>query len=733
MVTPRRFMHASRLLLLIPALLVAVAGPWVRADEEKPPVGDLAMERILRHGVNVSFRFQRDLEGEEWNAVPPDRSGREERYRFWRLSYVVPGFVIRDRRTVLVSDPWIAPGAVASVTVQTPSGETVRGRLRGFLREVEAVIIETDADLPLEPLTLESFQAVGEEASPAPRIAGSLAEGADGYDVWVEALGGGRHRPIGDDGTPGYGMPETAHDGIRGTGGDGARTVDLVLDGEARPLGFRFGAALPPGSRWRGPDVLAAEEVSLAGLRAQARAFGEASVLHRVKVAFRTQSRHDRDASPIFFGPDDADEEEFWGVAVTAEFVVVPGALEDDQIRKIRQVRIADDEGPGLDASFVGRLPGYEAFLVRVEDAPLTPVAAEAPPVPSIGEAILVHQLAWRGGRRRDQIDYNRVTGWGRGYGDRRFLGTEREVVSGAFLRSVDGKLLGFAAVLDPEDRERSLGEERRPGRTRSVFHPVAVLFQDVGLPETLAAAPDTRVMPQEEAEAHRSPWLGVEYDAIDEGVAELLDVSSPTRDGGRGLIVIRVYEDSPADRAGLEEGDILLSVQRTSGPGGPPVDLRDTGGGGMFGFFPWQGSSAPWRTRSNALVQLLKDWGVGTTYTLAYLRDGREAEAPFTVEMAPPDFASAPRIFDSATGLEVRDLTFEVKRALRMPNDATGVVTARIETGSPAAQARIEENELILEFEGVPILDAAHFARLLDEARSGGREQVRVVVRRLG
>lgn len=127
---------------------------------------------------------------------------------------------------------------------------------------------------------------------------------------------------------------------------------------------------------------------------------------------------------------------------------------------------------------------------------------------------------------------------------------------------------------------------------------------------------------------------------------------------------------------------DILLSIRRITTPGGPSIDLRDDGASsfphfpGMFGY---DGAAAPWRARANALVRLLQDWGPGTRWELVWWRDGDEYRSDLTVEPAPPDFTSAARVFDEEAGLEVRDLTYEVRHVLRMGADATGVVVDRL------------------------------------------------------
>ncbi len=722
-----RTLVPSALLLL----LLVVAQP-VRADEADG--GLRAMETASRHAVQVAFRFQKDLDREERGAVPPNPRGLAERYRFQRSRWIVPGFVLGDRRTVLVSDPWITRGAIESITVRTRDGVEFPGRLDAFLAEVGGAIVRTESDLPVEPLTFDT------SSSAPPRYAASVAESDGVAAAWVEDLDRMRNRPWSEKcGPVGVGTPESPFGGLDPNEDAGSRTVDLVTDAAGTPLGFRFGSSLDAGGWWRGPRVLASRTVPFDALRALEDA--RPSPLHRITVTFRTLSRHDRDRDPFRFGGRGTAEEEYWGLAVTPTSLVVPRELEEEKVRRILSIRLddvetEDVEGEGVEASYAGKVEGYQAFVIHVQGVDLETLPAEAPKSPETGGALLVHRIAHRGGARRDQVDVDRVTGWFRGYGDRSFLATERKVGIGAVLRDLDGRVLGFSTRLDPVDKERRLGDSRRPSRRNTPFKVVAVLFHEVGLPATLAEGLDTRIMPQEEQAARRLPWLGVEYDGLDEGLAELLDVSGPTRDGRRGLVVTVVYDSSPAARAGLEPDDVLLSAQRTSAPGGPTVDLRDTGSTGGFyfpGMFGGGGGPPSWHSRTTALVTLLRDWGIGTRWELVWLHDGEERGAELTVEQAPPDFRSAPRHFDEGAGLEVRDLTYEVRRLLRLGPDAQGVVVARIEPGSPAAQARIQANELILELDGQAIASAEAFREMLEAAREASQPQVRLVVQRLG
>jgi Do/DeqQ family serine protease len=60
--------------------------------------------------------------------------------------------------------------------------------------------------------------------------------------------------------------------------------------------------------------------------------------------------------------------------------------------------------------------------------------------------------------------------------------------------------------------------------------------------------------------------WLGAEFQDLDNGLYEVLEVPS----GSRGVLITGVSSDSPAARAGLERGDVMLSIDGREISGAP-------------------------------------------------------------------------------------------------------------------------------------------------------------------
>jgi len=54
--------------------------------------------------------------------------------------------------------------------------------------------------------------------------------------------------------------------------------------------------------------------------------------------------------------------------------------------------------------------------------------------------------------------------------------------------------------------------------------------------------------------------WLGVQIQAIDESIAEALELETK-----EGALIVSIVEDSPADNSGLEEDDVIIRVDNKS------------------------------------------------------------------------------------------------------------------------------------------------------------------------
>jgi len=311
-------------------------------------------------------------------------------------------------------------------------------------------------------------------------------------------------------------------------------------------------------------------------------------------------------------------------------------------------------------------------------------------------------------------------------------------MLAGSWLLDLDGNWAGFMASERSEDEALSKFSASAPTSTMPVSLPGAprlrpFMFADL---KPHFANPrghfDPEMVPVTEQEEKRLVWLGVEYSRLTKELAQSLKCEKATRSGLVGLMVTTIYPSSPAAKVGVRENDILLRLL----PEGKdqPVELR----GSRFQPPTIRPSSRfitrPfWRSRKTRFTQMLTVLGPGTKAKLRLFREGRERDVDVTLEKAPPDFGSADEYKDEALGLTAKDLTYEVRHALSLGAAEPGVIIAKVESGSPASQAKLQRYELIVSVDGGQLRNVDDLKKTIEAARNAGRTQARLLINRLG
>lgn len=206
---------------------------------------------------------------------------------------------------------------------------------------------------------------------------------------------------------------------------------------------------------------------------------------------------------------------------------------------------------------------------------------------------------------------------------------------------------------------------------------------------------------PREEEARNRFVWLGAETVRITEALARERKAQSFMKEYSCAPYVTEIYSSSPADKAGLMVGDILLAVRRGN-EGECELEAE---------YEYSYNSSTPWPDVENRLNTLMSGFGVGAKITIVYARDGRRNETSVVLEPAPVHYKNAPKARNRALGLSVRDMTFEVRRFFKFDDNASGIVIAKVKPGSPADVAGLEEYELVTEVNGEKVTGAKDFA----------------------
>ena len=183
-----------------------------------------------------------------------------------------------------------------------------------------------------------------------------------------------------------------------------------------------------------------------------------------------------------------------------------------------------------------------------------------------------------------------------------------------------------------------------------------------------------------------RRPWLGATLQSVTADIAEGLGLDRP-----RGALVAKVQADSPAAKAGLKPGDLVLAVD------GQTVDDPDS-----FGY--------RFTTR-----------GIGGSVPLTIFDGKKEKTVSLVLIAAPENVARDERKLAGRTpftGATVVNLSPAVAEELRLDDKYEGVVVTAVAPNSPAARVGFQPGDLIRSVNGQNIATTEMLQRAL-EARA--------------
>jgi len=185
----------------------------------------------------------------------------------------------------------------------------------------------------------------------------------------------------------------------------------------------------------------------------------------------------------------------------------------------------------------------------------------------------------------------------------------------------------------------------------------------------------------------HRS-YLGVMIQPVTQSLADQFKVKVH-----QGVLVTEVRPNTPAAKAGLKPGDIILK-------------------------FAGQAVSGP-----RELQGMVEQAKIGSTEPLLLLRNGKETTLNVTCREMPSESAMASmgshgRGSESSSfdklGLQVEDLTSQVAEQLGIKAEH-GVAITEVRSGSPAALAGLSSGMVITEVNRQPVKTVADFRKALD------------------
>ena len=199
--------------------------------------------------------------------------------------------------------------------------------------------------------------------------------------------------------------------------------------------------------------------------------------------------------------------------------------------------------------------------------------------------------------------------------------------------------------------------------------------------------------------------WLGVHIQPVTEDIAASLGLQ-----GTEGAIVARVQPESPAEAAGLEQGDVITAVDQA-----PIEDTR-------------------------SLSQTIAAIDAGTPAALTVWRDGQFIELTAAIaNAAPAKEASADMPGGDEAGrldtfgLRLENVDSQSGDGADMEGGSGAVVVAGVAPGSTAHRKGVRPGDTIVSVDKEPVGSIAEVNERIEAAQSDGREAVLMLMSRDG
>jgi serine protease Do len=267
-------------------------------------------------------------------------------------------------------------------------------------------------------------------------------------------------------------------------------------------------------------------------------------------------------------------------------------------------------------------------------------------------------------------------------------FGLERTVTVG--ILSAKGRVIGAGPYDDflQTDAAINPGNSGGPlfnmkGEVIGINTAIVATGQGIGFAIPINLAKE--LLPQLETGKVIRGWLGVSIQEVTEDIAKSFKLEK-----AEGALVAEVMEDSPAEKGGLERGDIVIG-------------------------FDGNDISSP-NELQRAVANTLPNKGV----KVKVVRDGKIKTLTVKVGAMPDEFPETEKTITTDLGLTVQTLTPELAEQFDWPRGENGVLITNVESGSAGDEAGLRRGDLIKEINRQTVKDTEQYKRLVGKAKAG-------------
>ncbi|MGB3737820.1 MAG: Do family serine endopeptidase [Pontixanthobacter sp.] len=381
------------------------------------------------------------------------------------------------------------------------------------------------------------------------------------------------------------------------------------------------------------------------------------------------------------------------GFVVTNNHVIAPATDRSGRVRgTVEQILVTLPDGTEFEAEVIGADPSSDLAVLKINSAqPLPFVKFGNSENTRVGDwVIAIGNPFGLGGTVTSGIISSVLRTAGGGAYDR-YLQTDASINqgnSGGPLFDMQGNVIGINnAIISPSGGNVGIG---------------------FAIPAETAAP---IVEQLKRGEAVERGYLGVGIAPVDDDLADSLGI-----DRKRGEIIQQVEPDQPAARAGIEAGDIVLSVN------GKPVTQEQTLSFLVANIDP--GTTVPIELIRRGDRQTVRA-RVGTRPSDEELRSRQMFNPDNDADEIPEggDDEASPLI--EKLGLQVVDITPEIARQLGVPRDTQGVAVLQVDPNSDATRKGLRRRDIILTANYQPVSSIADLEAQIRAAERGDRNAV--------
>jgi serine protease Do len=178
---------------------------------------------------------------------------------------------------------------------------------------------------------------------------------------------------------------------------------------------------------------------------------------------------------------------------------------------------------------------------------------------------------------------------------------------------------------------------------------------------------------------------LGISIQEITDELARSFGIKEK-----KGALVADVFKDGPADKAGIEQGDVIIEFDGK--------EIKE----------------------SKDLPRVVATTPVGKTVSVKLWKNGKIIAKEVKIgemDEKTVDVAKAPG--NRRFGIAVQKITPEIAHGLGLKS-TSGVVVTEVEAGSPAADAGIRRGDIIREINRTSVKDVQTFLRTIEQGKNG-------------